>query len=127
MIILIIIFITFHSDIINVKLAGEGLTAADGKVEISVVDLKYSLNNRLDDSSILLTVHKKPVVQFKSVSAQNFQLILNINGNYDSRVSFSNNLKILLQNTTKRTKLANLKSNRMLLMLTVTLITTKKS
>ena len=89
---LVIIFITFNSDIINVKLAGEGLTAADGKVEISVVDLKYSLNNRLDDSSILLAVHKKPVVQFKSVSAQSFQLVLNMNGNDDSRVSFSNDL-----------------------------------
>jgi len=68
-----------YEDIINVKLAGEGLTAAEGKVKISVVDLKYSLNNRLDNSSILLTVHKKPVVQFQSVSAQSFQIALNIN------------------------------------------------
>lgn len=70
----------YLSDIINVKLAGEGLTAAKGKIESSVVDLKYSLNNRFADSSLLLAIYKEPVVQFKSESAQSFKLALNING-----------------------------------------------
>jgi len=77
-----------YEDIINVKLAGEGLTAAEGKIESNVVDLKYSLNNRFADSFLLLAIYKEPVVQFKSVSAQNFELVLNINGSiakYDQK------------------------------------------
>jgi len=72
--------LVIYEDIINVKLAGEGLTAAKGKIESSVVDLKYSLNNRFADSSLLLAIYKEPVVQFKSESAQSFKLALNING-----------------------------------------------
>jgi len=69
-----------YEDIINVKLAGQGLTAAKGKVSSQVVDLDYSLNNRFADSYVSLVVNKEPVVQFKSESAQSFKLSINING-----------------------------------------------